>query len=196
MSTVAPSPLLAALRQGTAEAHTQLEAEINIPKVCEDAAAYRRLIEGFFGYYEPFEAVLRAFPGWEEKGFSWADRSKIEFLRADLKALGLTESAIAALPRCKELPAPQNLNDAFGCAYVLEGSTLGGRHISGILEKTGIPPEARRFFASYGERVGEQWKAFCAMLAALPLDKAETQSAAAAASDTFATIGRWFKSVR
>lgn len=196
MPSVVASSLLTALRQGTSAAHTQLEAEIDIPEVCRNGQAYSRLVKGFWGYYAPFETVLKRIGGWEAAGFSWTERSKLEFLRQDLKALGLTEAEIAALPRCQQLPAPRNLPEAFGCAYVLEGSTLGGRHITGILEQTGIPPEARHFFGSYGARVGEAWKEFCEMLARLDLDEAETKAAVAAASQTFSTIGRWLKSSR
>lgn len=196
MPPVVVSPFLTTLRQSTSAAHTQLEGEIDIPEVCRSVPAYERLIKAFWGYYAPFEAVLKGIGGWDDAGFSWAERSKLEFLRQDLRALGLTEAEIAALPECQDLPAPRSLGEAFGCAYVLEGSTLGGRHITGILEQTGIPPEARHFFKSYGTRVGEAWKEFCEMLAHLELDEAETKAAVTAASRTFSTIGRWLKSAR
>lgn len=196
MPPVTISPVLAALRQRTSAAHTELEAQINIPQVCRDAQAYRRLIEGFWGYYRPFEPVLQRIPGWDARGFHWSERSKIGFLREDLRALGLSAAEIEALPCCPDLPAPRHLAEAFGCAYVLEGSTLGGRHITGILQQTGIPPEARHFFASYGARVGDAWKEFCEMLARLEMDEAQIAAAVAAASQTFVTIGKWLISCR
>ena len=186
--------MLAALRQGTSAAHTQLETEVNIPQVCRDAGAYRRLIEGFWGYYRPFESFLQRIPGWDAAGFNWSERSKIRFLLEDLRALGLSDAQVEGLPCCSDLPAPRDLSEAFGCAYVLEGSTLGGRHISGILEQTGIPSEARHFFASYGARVGDAWKEFCEMLARLDLDEAQTAAAVTAAQQTFTTIGKWLMS--
>lgn len=182
--------ILSQLRAATAEAHRELEEAINIPALCTSQESYARLLERFLGFFEPFEKVLQAIPGWVEKGFQWPERTKTPMLHADLSALGRSKAQIAALPRCADLPRPANLAAAFGCAYVLEGSTLGGRHIVGALAKSAIPQEAQHYFSSYGERVGARWREFLGMLTAFP--NTETEAMTSMAVRTFDNLGTWF----
>jgi heme oxygenase len=189
MHTANPSRILNDLREGTAASHRQLEDQIDIVAVCRDGGRYRRLIEGFYGFYAPIEDVLEAVRGWERYGFSWEERAKVPMLLADLGALGLTTVQIAALPRCGTLPRPVTIEEALGCAYVLEGATLGGRQIQQVLAGSDIPDGARNFFTSYGPAVGERWKEFCAMLGSLPEDG--SGPVVATAQRTFDTLGTW-----
>ncbi|WP_395749600.1 biliverdin-producing heme oxygenase [Prosthecobacter sp.] len=184
-----PSDILSRLRATTGAAHQQLEDQIDIAKACASRETYTRLLEGFLGFFEPMEAALQIIPGWEERGFHWSERAKPPMLRKDLRALGRSQNEVAALPRCTAFPQPATLAEAFGCAYVLEGSTLGGRHIMGVLAKSAIPEDARHYFASYGEDVPARWREFCAMLAALPETGADAMTAAAV--KTFDTLGSW-----
>lgn len=184
-----PQSILDHLRAHTAEAHREMESRIDIPRLCQSVESYKNLLADFLGYYEPLEARLAALPGWEEQGFDWSQRSKVSWLRADLKALGLSDAAVDSLPRAEDLPTPDNLPQAFGCAYVLEGATLGGRHIMGVLEHSQIPAETRTFYRSYGENVGSRWKEFCQMIDAL--DPSRADEMADQASQTFALLARW-----
>jgi heme oxygenase len=190
MTSDSTPDILSHLRTATAGAHHDLEETINIPEVCASQQGYVKLLECFMGFFEPFEKVLQAVPGWVEKGFHWPERTKTPMLQADLSALGRSEAQIAALPRCVDLPRPENLAEAFGCAYVLEGSTLGGRHILGVLAQSAIPQEAQHYFSSYGEEVGARWREFMAMLSDFP--KTETKSMTSMAVRTFDNLGAWF----
>ncbi len=183
--------ILTQLRAATAVAHRQLEEQIDLPKVCADHVSYVRLLEDFLGLFEPFEESLQMIAGWEEQGFHWSERAKTPMLREDLRVLGRSEAELEALPRCTDLPRPASLAEAFGCAYVLEGSTLGGRHILGVLAKTDVPGEARHYFSSYGENVAARWRAFCAMLAQFPNTDADAGAMAAMAVQTFDKFGSW-----
>lgn len=194
MTSPPTSDILSRLRAATAVSHQRLEDQIDIPKVCAVRESYVRLLEGFDGFFEPFEAALQRIPGWEEKGFHWSERSKTPMLREDLHALGLSEAALAAQPRCTDLPHPKNLAEAFGCAYVLEGSTLGGRHILGVLAKSDIPQDARHYFASYGENVADHWRDFCTMLATFP--STDAGAMAAMAVKTFDDLAAWLNYCR
>lgn len=189
MSATLTSPILSDLRSGTAQSHENLEAQIGIDELCQNVGSYRKLLEDFYGFYVPIEAHLQSIEGWDAHGFSWTERTKIEMLRSDLRALGLTPAAIDALPVCQETPRPSTLEGAFGCAYVLEGSTLGGRSITAILDRSGIPTGARSFFASYGEAVGQKWREFCAMLQAL--DPSESPTVVREAAATFDAMAAW-----
>ena len=56
--------------------------------------------------------------------------------------------------------------DAWGCAYVLEGATLGGQVVTRHLRRTGFPDNTLHFYRSYGEQVGPRWRTFGALLGA------------------------------
>ncbi len=186
------SDTLSRLRAATAIAHREMEEQIDIPKVCATQESYVWLLESFLGFFEPFEEALQKIPGWEEKGFLWSERAKTPMLHADLRALGRSEAQLAALPRCADLPRPTHLAAAFGCAYVLEGSTLGGRHIMGVLAKSAVPEDARHYFSSYGENVAARWREFCAMLTVFPA----TDEMTSMAVKTFGKLAGWFYQCR
>lgn len=195
MTSSTPSSLsLSHLRSATGAAHQQLEDQIDIAKACANQGTYVRLLERFLGFFEPLEAALQKIPGWEERGFHWSERAKPPMLREDLRALGRSEADLVALPRCTDLPHPASLAEAFGCAYVLEGSTLGGRHILGVLASSAIPEQARHYFASYGESVPSRWREFCAMLADFPDTAADAM--AVEAVKTFNKLGGWLHACR
>lgn len=156
--------------------------------------SYQRLLEDFLGFFEPLESRLQDFGGWEEKGFRWSERAKVAMLRADLRELGSPAEMIDSLPRCDYLPRPENLAEAFGCAYVLEGSTLGGRHIMGVLAKSDVPLHARHYFSSYGEAVGTRWREFCAMLSEFPDNEADAMTPLAV--ETFNHLSAWLSRPR
>lgn len=174
--------LLSTLRQSTAAAHAEIEGRLEMEEACRDVDKYRGILQGFLGYYEPIEARL--------KGFE--DRGKSGWLRSDLAALGMTEAEIGELPRCPHLPTVETRAEVLGCAYVLEGATLGGRQISGWLEgRDVIPAGARAFFASYGGEVGAKWKDFCKMLADFEAGGGASNDVVKTANETFLTLTTW-----
>lgn len=185
--------ILAELRAATGEAHGQLERAVEMEKRAAEVGRYAGLLEKFHGFYAPLEARLLALPGWSESGLDLGERRKTPSLARDLAALGRTQEEIAALPRCEALPRVDNLARGFGCAYVLEGATLGGRQITAMLRDGPVPAGARTFFASYGPNVGERWREFTAALerfaaAARPEMRSDI---VAAAGETFSAMQRW-----
>jgi heme oxygenase len=160
--------ILKNLRDGTGSAHKRLEDRIQIEQRLHRMEDYAWLIEKFLGWYEPLEQKLAAVraPAWAGSGYDLRARAKTPWLRHDLRALGYDEARIAGLPRCPDeaLPAVDSAAAAFGCAYVMEGATLGGRHIAAMMQGSAVPQNARRFFNSYGPEVSDRWKEFLAAL--------------------------------
>ncbi len=66
------------------------------------------------------------------------------------------------LPICQTLPPLTNLSQAFGCLYVMEGSTLGGKFIYKVVKDTlhFEHTTGASFFYGYGADTGAKWKAF------------------------------------
>lgn len=183
--------ILSRLRTATASAHTSLENTVEIPRRLQDLASYRDLLEKFWGWYHPLEAKLLQVPGWPFAGYDPHQRIKATWLEQDLLALGLSASDIQLLPQCQNLPAITTLPEAMGLAYVMEGATLGGRQISGLMQESRIPPAAQTFFHSYGTETGTRWKEFLAALSTLDSQPAEHELTLTTATAAFASLEAW-----
>lgn len=184
--------ILASLRAGTKDAHARLEQYVDIPSRAGDPQRYATLLKCFFGWYEPMERALAAVGDWSSTGYPRAERTKLHWLENDLRALGLTPEELAALPRCADLPRVDLLAHGFGCAYVMEGATLGGRVITGML-KGSIPEESRRFFRAYGEETREKWLQFVAVLEAFAQQRGGDEAIVTAATESFESLEKWLR---
>jgi len=154
-------------------------------------AEYRRLLERFLGFYEPVEQRLGAFREWPDIGVDLQARSKLAQLDADLRALGCADAS--ALPRATVLPGLDTIDEALGCAYVLEGATLGGQIISRQLRQVlaVTPDSGGRFFAGYGDDTGSMWRTFGAALTAYVDAHGNADRVVLGARQTFETFRRW-----
>lgn len=182
------------LRAHTATAHQALENEVKIADRVQNLENYRHLLERFYGFHLPFEGKIGKVKGWEATGYNPRLRLKSPWLRKDLEALGLEEEAIQQLPVCPLLPEMRTLAQGFGCAYVIEGSTLGGRHIAKLLDSGSGEGLPRRFFQSYGEEVGPRWKEFCARLEQFAAGNPQSEPEILwAAQQTFTCFHQWLR---
>ena len=191
--SVPPVDILAALRAATSQAHQQLEASIQIEACVADRGRYARLLRSFYGFYRPLEDRLFALDGWTRCGVDLPSRRKAPWLTADLQALGLGTGEIGALPICAKLPAAHDHAQGFGCLYVLEGATLGGRQITALLQSSPVPANARHFFSSYGSATGARWREFIVSLqkAAEAADETGRAEIVTAAQQTFTCLQEW-----
>ena len=154
--------------------------------------AYRSHLENLHG----FCAALETRVGPDTFGDALPDyssRRKLALLARDLGSLGLAPEEIAALPCCPDLPAIDSVASAFGCVYVLEGATLGGRTLlPTVAARVGVTPErGAAFLASYGDEVGAMWRRFGAALDDWCRDPGRRADAETAAIATFAALERW-----
>lgn len=151
--------VLAELRRATRERHDDLEGNAGVLERLVSLDGRRQLLEAFLSVYEPAEAALRTHLD-PIAGLDFEHRLKTPALRRDLKSLGARgEAAATALP-----PALASRAHALGFAYVLEGSTLGGRVIRKRLRAAGVTLEGTGFFDIYGADTGRRWQDFCAVL--------------------------------
>lgn len=156
-------PLLERLRRETSSLHQELEEGLDLLRPEMTLDEYRTVLEGFYGFYAPWEAkvageVDHLLPRFTE------ERRKTPLLEQDLQFL---RSDLRAVPRCPTLPDTTSVPALLGSLYVLEGATLGGqilsRHFFKQLQVS--PARGCSFFSSYGEAVGQRWRAFCDRLA-------------------------------
>ena len=176
-----PSPLLLALRETTGPSHTALEQRLPFFADTFDLAAYRRLIEAYYGFHAPLEALLA--------GHQEPERNKVPALTRDLLALSLSPAQIDHLPLCHALPPVDDTASALGVMYVLEGSTLGGQVLRrAMAERLGIDAESGGAYLDvYGSATGRNWRTFLERLAQAPAEfEAKTVNSAVATFERFA----------
>jgi len=192
---LAESDVMVALKSGTAEKHQAVENLMPFFLEQFSLEDYTRNLAAFLGFFEPVEQALRGAADWSDVGIDIQDRSRAHLLRNDLIALGLSVSQIASLPRITSMPPIHNLESAFGCLYVLEGSTLGGQVIGRELARRfGIDASSgASFFLSHGSRVGEMWKEFCAVVRNHVQQPDCQFLAVEAARQTFSSLEHWMR---
>lgn len=182
------------LKAVTRDAHVRLEDRIDIAAQIVDPITYRTLLAGLWGFHAGLEPQLAVFD-WAAAGIDLAPRLRQDELEADLDQLGLDAVARAELPIIAKSALPQlgSHAAAFGCLYVLEGSTLGGRVISRMIAASlgyGRTSGAG-YYAGNSERTGVMWQAFVAALNAALLTADHRVAARTAALATFDTLGDW-----
>ena len=129
-----------------------------------DRALYIKLIQAYYGFYEPLERLIAAVADVSPTDLQ---RQKVPALVRDLTALGLSASDIQALPLCTDLPAINNAHQLLGTRYVIEGATLGGQVLRRVIkDKLAIEADSgAEFLDVYGRDTGPLWKAFLQQLA-------------------------------
>ena len=179
-----------ALRRGTAELHQLLETRMDIAGRLGSVTSYRDLLQRFLGVLDPLEAQVST--------FSWPPalqveaRRKAPLIRADLRVLGCECEAYHTLgaPDPVKLPCQAA---AFGCLYVLEGSTLGGRLIlKQVQDALGFNAgHGACFFAGYGGQTGAMWTSFLEVLGGTVTSREAVGAALCGARETFSAMDRF-----
>lgn len=145
------------LRGATRELHETLETRLDVLSRMESLEGRRLLAERFHALHAGMETALG--PQLEDvPGLDFASRRRTPLLEADLAALG----GEAADP--VEIAAVGSRAEALGFLYVLEGSSLGGQVIRKRAAARGLDMKGLSFLNPYGERTGEYWKGFLAVL--------------------------------
>lgn len=176
------------LKEATKNRHQQLEEELDLERRVYSRGAYADLLARFFGIYSPLEEALLRAPDLHDFGYRMAERSKLDALRADLAILGITADY---LPWCTKLPVLRTIPQLLGCAYVMEGATLGGMAIQSMAQKarTSLPSS---FFSVYGATTRERWAEFLGILKSCHRRfPDQDEEVIEAALDTFQAFESW-----
>jgi heme oxygenase len=184
--------VLGRIREATRPLHQALErgSPLLRPNVTVDD--YRRYLTKLLGFHAPLELKLGGLAIRHGLDVVLAGRRKTPLIVHDLATLGLSPAMPEAVPWSPWLPTPVGVGGLLGCAYVLEGATLGGK----ILLRRLSPrlPEvvgASRYLNCYGDAVGEIWLSFLALFDRYVITPAEQESAVTAAYESFRTLWAW-----
>lgn len=187
--------ILAELKETLAPYHRQLEMDVNIWAALASPASYRNLLIKFFGVIAALESQLAVVDELETWLPDVSHRWKTPLLTKDLAVWG---ARFENCPICIDVPDLETMGSAFGCLYVLEGSTLGGQIIAReVYKHLGLTPEnGCRFFSSYGAEVGPMWKSFGRYLETwCAANEARRDEVLESAADTFECFSRRLGSV-
>jgi heme oxygenase (biliverdin-IX-beta and delta-forming) len=178
-----------ALRAATRDVHERLHEHPRLKPLADGRIgldAYREMLARLYGFHASVEAAFARAA--HLAPIDMAARCKTPLLVSDLDALGCGN--VERLPLCADLPAIDSAAAFLGCAYVVEGSTLGGRALArAVAPLLGDGVAGRRFLLGYGERHGAMWRAFTDALETAPPAQHVAMTDAAAA--TFAAFERW-----
>jgi heme oxygenase (biliverdin-IX-beta and delta-forming) len=155
--------ILSALRRETAPLHARLDGALDFSPARLDRARYGRFLHATAELLDPLEQALAAAPDFGAHLPDRELREKRALLARDLTALGVCDPVVpAAVPPLADAAA------AFGAAYVLEGSMLGGA----VLAKSLGPSlalsreQGLAYLTAYGPELGVMWQRFVAALTA------------------------------
>lgn len=186
---VARRTILQRLKLETAAEHAAVEEATGVMAPDLDLQGYRAYLERTFAFYLVVEQQLRGLGVWEALNLPATDREKLPLLAEDLVLLGNVEPA--SIRACDTPPAFASTAAALGGAYVLEGSTLGGRVILHHIQRLFGPDVACAFLDGYGADTGEKWQSFRAALARFASSREVEDQIIAGAQETFRSFRRW-----
>ncbi len=171
------------VKNETKTRHQELE-KVMIP-LLKKASGEENYLHVLGIFYKFFSAVEKQISQVMPASFSvkWNDRRKSGWIESELNELGYSPSIWDSMPGPEYLPDLHSKNYT-GAMYVLEGSTLGGQHITAMLRRSlPFPDHSFRFFSGYRELTFTKWHDFLT-----DFNKAPEQDHADiihAASDTF-----------
>jgi heme oxygenase (biliverdin-IX-beta and delta-forming) len=183
---------IAGLRAATSSSHRRLEQRLDVKARFTEATAYRHHLERMWGFCATLERQLDSI-AFANTLADYESRRKLPLLTRDLVDLGVAPESVSRLPCCPALPIGADPAAAFGCVYVLEGATLGGRTLLPLVEdKLGLSAKrGAAFLASYGEHVTAMWQSFSASLDQWCASAERRALSAAAAVATFDALEQW-----
>lgn len=177
------------LKERTGAQHAALEKNfIKQIKMIRSTHDYVKLLWILHGYYAAVEHDLKPHLEQPHHLQDYTRRRKTQSLLNDLNFF----SASRSVNLCKEVPHVNSYPAALGAMYVLEGSTLGGQIIAGIIAKQlGIEPtDGFSFFTSYGVEVKQMWESYKQILHG-PFNEDEKNEILETAIQTFTTFKQW-----
>jgi heme oxygenase len=177
------------LKRNTENIHRQAEkVMVGWLKRIRSLEEYVEFLNWLYAYYGPLEDSIKTqltsdnFPDIER-------RCRAGALLQDMEATGIY---LPAPEICRDLPVIDNYGKALGALYVLEGSTLGGRVIAGMMLRQLRSEKFLSYFNSYGNETAGMWQSFKDLLE-IPTTLAWKEDILLSARETFLTFKTWIE---
>ncbi|WP_454804142.1 biliverdin-producing heme oxygenase [Mucilaginibacter phyllosphaerae] len=177
------------LKEETKTNHQILEkALVGQLKAVRTTQEYANLLKLFYGYFGGLETRINEVIDTNLLPDS-TERRKTQAIADDIKALGGEAPDTAT---GDDLPTINIHLEALGALYVIEGSTLGGKIISKMMQQQLGLVTGFSFFAGYGEKTEQMWDVFKQALNRQAENPEQEAVVIAAANQTFLKFGEWF----
>lgn len=166
--------LINKIREATSQQHKQTDTFLYpFFNAIGSAEEYTKILKAFYGYFQPVMNLINRHVN-KTLVTDYAERRKTDTLAADLEYFGIAAHDIEP---AKNLPVINSEAEAMGAYYVLEGSTLGGVLLSGIIAErlNSADRKGIAFFSGYGAHSKTMWNRFISYLE--HYDNDEKQSA-------------------
>lgn len=180
------------LKKYTQENHEQLEkVMVQEMRMITSKLDYIVLLKTFYGYFAGLEVKIAKFIGKNELN-DYPKRRKTSLLKNDLISL---DASLPTIATDEELPDINNLLQAFGALYVMEGSTLGGPYIANMIKEQlqWTDLMSFSFFEGYKEENVRMWESFKTVLDAHSTSHEDLQTILKASDETFVKFKLWFE---
>ncbi len=187
--------ILEDIRTKTAENHKLLEQASLLLPITERTITlenYIEILKKFYGFFHPLEKQIDNFSQIQSYLPDYSTRRKADLICQDLVNIA-PQYASKPIALCKDLPAITNTSQAFGCLYVMEGSTLGGKMIAKIVKEVLQLDtiNGASFFNGYGKETSSKWKLFQQALIKFSHDYSTNHEIIDAANETFFKFEQW-----
>jgi heme oxygenase len=184
--------LLEQLKAETLSNHQQLEKKlISRLKGMKGLEDYIQILQIFYAYFGALEDQINKYIGPDQLS-DYSERRKTLSIKNDILDLNgeVPEKAMGA-----DLPVIENVLQAFGALYVIEGSTLGGQVISKMISKQlgFATDQGLSFFKSYGEETMSMWNSFKLVLERHAETQPQADAITQAANETFGKFRLWME---
>lgn len=177
------------LKEETKHNHQVLEkALIARLKAIRSPQGYADLLKLFYGYFGGLEVLINKAIDSNVLTDS-AQRRKTQAIANDVLVLG---SDVPAKAVGNDLPGINNHFEALGALYVIEGSTLGGKIISKMMQQQLGSDKGMSFFSGYGDKTEQMWEAFKQAINSQAQTPEQEATVIATANETFLKFGEWF----
>lgn len=127
---------------------------------------YVDILQRYYSLFMSFENQTEKHAGWAAMKKQLQIRSKTELLEKDLRHFGVAASDYGHAGATSLRFLTENTAQLLGTAYVMEGSSLGGRYISRHLQERfkWTADSGACYFNGYAENTAQLWKHFCSFI--------------------------------
>jgi heme oxygenase len=152
---------------------------------------YVELLQLFYNYFSLVEEQINLYIGPDQLEDHLL-RRKTKMLQNDIATMGGSVNKTIVV---NDVPLFSNHLQAFGGLYVLEGSTLGGSHISMMIRKQMQKDDdaGLSFFNSYGDQTMAMWAKFKIVLDRQATNRVEQNLILQSADETFRKFKSWIE---
>lgn len=182
------------LQELTKPFHTKIETNVFALKLKNKTLTmddYIEWLQKMYFFHRPIEQTVAGFVEFAEYGVELSSRFRADAALCDLDRLGIAFDKNIKID--VRIPSVTSFTEALGVMYVLEGSTLGGKVIAGMLNElfSDCQPLPTDYFYSRGENLIPMWMTYVEALNRFDINGQDTDILINSACETYSKLNDW-----